>query len=294
MTKSTKSDARSELAKRLSEYISGQTVSSTRPVLQELVDAVHRPWSWILDAAQDRVRPDYVDVIELSRVMKVPLAELLGVDESAYTKPRSFTIDMPENAEVEFLPLTPNEPPYYNKGGLKAYDIAEAYSLHEDAHLFNALLYILRCKHKHEGEEVEDDIKKARFCLTRWLHNHYKDSMGFVPTGESSDQLQDYKTIVVPNNYIEASYSAYTRTIQVRWASPAGCDGDVQYLWFINGEVDHTDINVAGLAQIVTIDIDDPDAAYDFELRYGVGSNTEWTSGRIGIRLEKREEGGTS
>lgn len=55
-----------------------------------------------------------------------------------------------------------NHPTHYNKGGIEAIDIIEAYDL--NFRLSNVLKYVLR--HNDKGKPIED-LKKALFYLKR-------------------------------------------------------------------------------------------------------------------------------
>ena len=51
-------------------------------------------------------------------------------------------------------------PEYYNSGPYETRKVAEAWDLHKDAYLFNALKYISRAG-KKPGEDLKKDLKKA-------------------------------------------------------------------------------------------------------------------------------------
>lgn len=53
-----------------------------------------------------------------------------------------------------------NHPPHYTKGGIDYWDFAEAKGLTENAYLFNAGKYIVRCG-KKEGADPIQDLEKA-------------------------------------------------------------------------------------------------------------------------------------
>jgi hypothetical protein len=53
-----------------------------------------------------------------------------------------------------------NSPPHYTKGGIEYWDFAEAKGLTENAYLFNAGKYIVRCG-KKEGADPIQDLEKA-------------------------------------------------------------------------------------------------------------------------------------
>lgn len=53
-----------------------------------------------------------------------------------------------------------NHPPHYTKGGIEYWDFAEAKGLTENAYLFNAGKYIVRCG-KKEGADPIQDLEKA-------------------------------------------------------------------------------------------------------------------------------------
>ena len=53
-----------------------------------------------------------------------------------------------------------NSPPHYNTGGIEYWDFAEAKGLTENAYLFNAGKYIVRCG-KKEGADPIQDLEKA-------------------------------------------------------------------------------------------------------------------------------------
>lgn len=60
--------------------------------------------------------------------------------------------------EVKADPV--NHPPHYRTGGIDYWDFAEAKGLTENAYLFNAGKYIVRCG-KKEGADPIQDLEKA-------------------------------------------------------------------------------------------------------------------------------------
>ena len=58
-----------------------------------------------------------------------------------------------------------NNPPHYEAKGIKVIDVIEAFDL--NFHLGNVLKYILRAGRK--TEEIQEDIKKAKWYLDRYL-----------------------------------------------------------------------------------------------------------------------------
>ncbi len=84
---------------------------------------------------------------------------------------KDLFIDVPETKEEIKQELhkkieTVNHPSHYNKNGIEAIDVIEAFNL--NFNLGNAIKYILRCESKGKKEE---DLKKAIWYLNRELEN---------------------------------------------------------------------------------------------------------------------------
>ena len=56
-----------------------------------------------------------------------------------------------------------NHPPHYTKGGIDYWDFAEAKGLTENAYLFNAGKYIVRCGNKEGADPIQDLEKAIKF-----------------------------------------------------------------------------------------------------------------------------------
>lgn len=90
-----------------------------------------------------------LDVIEPKRVM-INLAR----------RKDGAIIDLNKGGEVISPPDLVNHPPHYKAGGIEYWDFAEAKGLTENAYLFNAGKYIVRCG-KKEGADPIQDLEKA-------------------------------------------------------------------------------------------------------------------------------------
>ena len=66
-----------------------------------------------------------------------------------------------------------NHPPHYTKGGIDYWDFAEAKGLTENAYLFNAGKYIVRCG-KKEGADPIQDLEKAIKFIQRDIDRRKK------------------------------------------------------------------------------------------------------------------------
>lgn len=79
------------------------------------------------------------------------------------SKPKKLIV-RPEHkdAAMKLLAATDlvNSPPHYKTGGIDYWDFAEAKGLTENAYLFNAGKYIVRCG-KKEGTDPIQDLEKA-------------------------------------------------------------------------------------------------------------------------------------
>lgn len=60
-----------------------------------------------------------------------------------------------------------NHPTHYQRGGLEAIQVIEAFQL--DYHLGNATKYILRLGHK---DNAIQDAQKAAWYINRWIEQH--------------------------------------------------------------------------------------------------------------------------
>ena len=66
-----------------------------------------------------------------------------------------------------------NHPPHYKAGGIDYWDFAEAQGLTENAYLFNAGKYIVRCG-KKEGADPIQDLEKAIKFIQRDIDRRKK------------------------------------------------------------------------------------------------------------------------
>ena len=119
-----------------------------------------------------KIKPAYVHTVKwLDKKMKkkklnkitegvIDMKQALDVIEKKPTK----LIVQPQykDAAMKLLAATDlvNHPPHYKSGGIDYWDFAEAKGLTENAYLFNAGKYIVRCG-KKEGADPIQDLEKA-------------------------------------------------------------------------------------------------------------------------------------
>ena len=60
----------------------------------------------------------------------------------------------------------PVNPSHYRRGGFELIDVLEAWGLHKDGRLMQAVQYLFRAPFKANARE---DVEKARWYLDRWL-----------------------------------------------------------------------------------------------------------------------------
>ena len=89
--------------------------------------------------------------------------------------PKKTTMDTyeeggPAKATVEIEPDKINPGHYKDMGVYEPVKIIEAF-FPEDGHLSHAAKYLLRAGRK-DGSPAHEDLKKARWWITRWLQYH--------------------------------------------------------------------------------------------------------------------------
>lgn len=107
------------------------------------------------------------DVFQMKKALDVVESKALEKIESKPTKllvqPR-YKLVQPRYEDGAMKILADNDlvnhPPHYTKGGIEYWDFAEAKGLTENAYLFNAGKYIVRCG-KKEGADPIQDLEKA-------------------------------------------------------------------------------------------------------------------------------------
>jgi len=117
-------------------------------------------------------------------------------DPSELTTP--FTSDGNPMRRAEDKTETVNHPHYYKPGVYEVFRVLIAWGFHTDAMLWDALIYIARCKNK--GNELED-LEKAKFWLTRKIE--YLEGVDHTSPEQINKQLgftkdEDLQRLPIP------------------------------------------------------------------------------------------------